>query len=203
MNQYGTEQKNRNKAVTNKLNLPRRAAIISAAKRCFERSGLHGASVSAIALEANLSVGQLYRVFQSKEEIIEEIVNNITSDKIEYMISHNLLRETDDVFSKEFSEVNEKLRKDNFLLMEINAEASRNNKILAIILTADKRLKEQGSIQLQRMYPDLNNDQVGMMLEFMAIVFDGISYRQNIYDAYEEKSRLRALYKEVFRYIVK
>ncbi len=52
----------------------RRAEIVGAAQKCFAEKGLHGASVADIAREAGLSVGQLYRIFASKEAIIEAIV---------------------------------------------------------------------------------------------------------------------------------
>ena len=55
----------------------RRAEIVAAAQRCFAAKGLHGASVADIAREAGLSVGQLYRIFASKEAIIEAIVSEI------------------------------------------------------------------------------------------------------------------------------
>ncbi len=60
----------------------RRAEIVVAAQKCFAEKGLHGASVADIAREAGLSVGQLYRIFASKEAIIEAIVSEIVNARV-------------------------------------------------------------------------------------------------------------------------
>lgn len=72
----------------------RRAEIVVAAQKCFAEKGLHGASVADIAREAGLSVGQLYRIFASKEAIIEAIVSEIVNARVGEMIdeNHNLAR---------------------------------------------------------------------------------------------------------------
>ena len=64
----------------------RRAEIVVAAQKCFAEKGLHGASVADIAREAGLSVGQLYRIFASKEAIIEAIVSEIVNARVGEMI---------------------------------------------------------------------------------------------------------------------
>ena len=52
----------------------RRAQILDAARNCFASSGFQGTSVDRIATEAGVSVGLLYRFFDSKAAIIEAIV---------------------------------------------------------------------------------------------------------------------------------
>ena len=51
----------------------RRDEILSAAQRCFVRSGFHQTSMQAICVEAGMSAGNLYRYFPSKESIIAGI----------------------------------------------------------------------------------------------------------------------------------
>ncbi|MGE5164964.1 MAG: TetR/AcrR family transcriptional regulator [Sphingobacteriales bacterium] len=51
----------------------RRSDILAAAQRCFARSGFHKASMQEICAEAQMSPGNLYRYFSSKEEIIAGI----------------------------------------------------------------------------------------------------------------------------------
>jgi AcrR family transcriptional regulator len=55
------------------LKLDRRAEILAAAQRCFARSGFHKASMQEICAEAQMSPGNLYRYFSSKEAIIAGI----------------------------------------------------------------------------------------------------------------------------------
>jgi len=48
----------------------KRQEILAAAKRCFLRSGLSGASTAQICAEAGISPGHLYHYFESKDAII-------------------------------------------------------------------------------------------------------------------------------------
>src|SRR3546814_14379418 len=48
----------------------RRDQVLDAAEACFRREGFHAASVNRIAAEAGMSVGHLYRYFDSKDDII-------------------------------------------------------------------------------------------------------------------------------------
>ena len=69
--------------MTSKLEIrhkQRQDEIINAARRCFRRCGFHAASMSQIASEAQLSVGQIYRYFANKDAIIEEMVRRIGND---------------------------------------------------------------------------------------------------------------------------
>jgi TetR/AcrR family transcriptional regulator, repressor for uid operon len=48
----------------------KRLEILTAARRCFERSGLKGASIADICKEAGISPGHLYHYFDSKDAIV-------------------------------------------------------------------------------------------------------------------------------------
>lgn len=48
----------------------KRQEILAAAKRCFLRSGLSGASTAQICAEAGISPGHLYHYFESKDAIV-------------------------------------------------------------------------------------------------------------------------------------
>ncbi len=52
----------------------RRGQILEAAERCFRARGFQASTVDQIAAEAGVSVGLLYRFFDSKSSIIEAII---------------------------------------------------------------------------------------------------------------------------------
>lgn len=52
----------------------RRAQILTAARTCFASSGFKATTVDDIAVEAGVSVGLLYRLFDSKTAIVEAII---------------------------------------------------------------------------------------------------------------------------------
>jgi len=51
-----------------------RDRIFEAAKKLFYKSGIRGVSVDAIAAEANTTKVTLYRVFESKDELIVKVL---------------------------------------------------------------------------------------------------------------------------------
>jgi len=52
----------------------RRAQVMNAARHCFAKFGFEATTVDKIAVQAGVSVGLLYRFYQSKAAIIEAIV---------------------------------------------------------------------------------------------------------------------------------
>ena len=55
----------------------RREQILTAARACFLRKGLHNTSMQDLIKEAGLSVGAVYRYFKSKDEIIAAIAEGV------------------------------------------------------------------------------------------------------------------------------
>ncbi|MDO7835417.1 helix-turn-helix domain-containing protein [Sphingobium sp. HBC34] len=53
-----------------------RSRILAAARSLFDNYGFHQTSMAELAMAAQVSVGQIYRLFKSKEDIIEAIVHD-------------------------------------------------------------------------------------------------------------------------------
>ena len=51
-----------------------RTAVLAAARDLFDSHGFHQTSMAELAASAHVSVGQMYRLFKGKEDIIEALV---------------------------------------------------------------------------------------------------------------------------------
>lgn len=180
--------------------LVRRAEIVSAAQACFAAKGLHGASVADIAREAGLSVGQLYRIFASKEEIIEAIVSEIVHARVEEMIRGNHDLERMALMLAGVIPPSASTITDSYLLMEINAEASRNPRLREILQQADRRLKEEGGRLTRHSHPEMSAAQIDAATELIAILTEGAAYRRELTTAAEaNKPAMAAIYRDLFQ----
>ena len=65
-------------------------------------------------------------------------------------------------------------KNDNYLLMEINAEASRNPRLREIMNQADRRLKEEGGRLTRHYHPEMTEAQISVACEFIAILTEGL-----------------------------
>lgn len=60
----------------------RRSQILEAARRCFRNRGFHQTTLRDIAHEFGMSVGHIYNYFESKESIIEALIEMQTAQFI-------------------------------------------------------------------------------------------------------------------------
>jgi TetR/AcrR family transcriptional regulator, repressor for uid operon len=102
--------------------------------------GFHSTSMAQIAAQAQMSVGQIYRHFPSKESLIEGIVQEDVSRQMS-----TLNEAPDKSFFELIATTNKKGIKDAAspkhlaLMLEIIAEAARNPKVLDIVLSNQRR----------------------------------------------------------------
>ncbi len=176
----------------------RRRQIVEAAKSCVVRYGFHAASMAQIAQQAQMSVGQIYRYFDSKESIIHAIVENIVEKRLSFLASE-LHTEMD--FPKTLSlrflnKPSEDVDDDN-LLLEVTAEAARNPIVAQIVQKADQQLYAQAVSRVRKHYPGLSEQQAMARVEFMAVLTEGTVFRRaTLLQA--EPTILESLYRDVF-----
>ncbi|MBL3216219.1 macro domain-containing protein [Klebsiella pneumoniae] len=90
-------------------------------------------------------------------------------------------------------------KSDNYLLMEINAEASRNPRLREILMQADRRLKEEGGRLSQRYHPGLSDARRNAASELIAVLTEGAAYRCELSASTPvDKADLEALYNMIF-----
>ena len=122
----------------------RRERLIEAARTLFAEHGFHGAGMAQIACLSGIKVGQIYRDFAGKEEIVGAIVE---ADLNAFLDEPALLAAiaTDDhagIRAWIGDLVLRKAHPDHApLLPEILAESARNERIAAIVRSSDSRVR--------------------------------------------------------------
>src|SRR6202035_3962911 len=112
-----------------------------AAEGCFRRNGLRGASIDAICAAAHMSPCHLYHYFDSKEAIIEALLES--HQKREAAAFEELTKEGDLVaaMSGWLDRRLRTVRPNSALSLEMRAEGTRNPAIARILNRVDRSVR--------------------------------------------------------------
>ncbi|WP_421855749.1 TetR/AcrR family transcriptional regulator [Marinomonas sp.] len=162
---------------TNKLpcnNDQRKQCIIDATEQHVLTKGFHKASMSEIAKTAGLSVGQIYRYYAHKDDIICALVEQLTQKRLQFMAS--FLDKTD-WLDRHFSEENQETHNMRIMHTEIQAEATRNPVIAKIYKESNMRLQNRAVIILQSRYPTITEKEALARIEMLVTLTEGLLVR--------------------------
>jgi len=115
--------------------IKRRKEIIDAAKQCFSDKGLAHTTMRDIAAGAELSLGNIYRYFESKEALIAAFIE---SDNNEWNEAFDWLDDGKN-FNKNLKEITKSyvdeiaVKSEMMLFLDILSEGLRNQKVLDLI----------------------------------------------------------------------
>jgi TetR/AcrR family transcriptional regulator, repressor for uid operon len=160
----------------------RREEILEAAQRCFVRSGFHGASMQEICAEANMSPGNLYRYFRSKEAIIAGICERNQAEAVEgFQAVDQAPNFMDGLFALARFHMVDQPEEDASLCVEIMAESRRNPEIAQLRQTLERDIKARLVEMLRRAAlrgeiaaaTDLDGAATMLM-----VLYDGMSWRR-------------------------
>ncbi|MBB6113146.1 TetR/AcrR family transcriptional regulator [Rahnella sp. Larv3_ips] len=190
----------------------RRDQIIAAARLCFRKHGFHGAGMAEIAKTSQLSVGQIYRYFDNKDAIIEEIVRRMVTNKIQLItgnahnlqqVAHNLAHRRIGNLSSPFKEdicmeQKEQAEIDHALMLEVAAEATRNPVVEKIWRDSEKQLFNEAKSFLSKSFPQFSDAEMTAKVESLAVICEGTAFRR-LTTAHADAERLEALYHRYFQ----
>ncbi len=117
----------------------RRKRIIEAAERAFVRHGFHAATMQHVAEEADMSAGNLYRYFPSKEAIVEQLCS-LEQESRGQSFAELLASERDisqAIFIGVRDHVIAKPPEKARMIIEIWAEAGRNGRVAEMTRSLD------------------------------------------------------------------
>ncbi|WKX27049.1 TetR/AcrR family transcriptional regulator [Tatumella ptyseos] len=176
----------------------RKDALIDIARKSFQQNGLHGTTLAVIAKDSTLSVGQIYRIFLNKEEIVEAVVNQIVSERVAQFLEQNHDLEQKAVLLANALPPTDSRRLDDALLMEINAESLRNPRLLAILQRADQKMKTEAIRMIRRHLPHVSEEALADSSELIAIIVEGVAFRRLYEQTPAQRERLLQWYKSLF-----
>jgi TetR/AcrR family transcriptional repressor of uid operon len=172
----------------------RQTEILTAAERCFARSGFHQASMQDICTEAGMSAGNLYRYFPSKEAIIAGICER---NRIDAAASFAAVHQAPNFFEGlaglAHHHLVEKTTDEVGLCAEIMAESRRNPQIAKIFQEIEGDVSRDLSDMLKRaveageIRADLDTHAAASVL---MVLGDGISWRRAVDPAFEPEAVL-------------
>jgi AcrR family transcriptional regulator len=183
------------------LKLDRRAEILAAAQRCFARSGFHQASMQEICAEAQMSPGNLYRYFPSKEAIIAGISERNRAEAAE---SFAAVAKAPNFFSglAELARHHlvERSTEEVSLCAEIMAESRRNPEIAGQYQHIETEVKA-GLVSMLRYAADrgeiAGNVDLDGAATMLMVLADGISWRRAVDPGFDAQIVLPLILKMV------
>ena len=134
----------------------RRRRITDAARKLFVRNGFHATSMAELATESGVAIGQIYRDFRSKEDVVAALVTADCGRLMMYGELEAAIAARDSTAVRawlaEFLDPGDG-RDDPRLFAEIVAESGRNPRIAAIFGTLHDELREHLSAALALLAP--------------------------------------------------
>lgn len=161
----------------------RRARILSAARQLFIQYGFHASGVARIAADSGVKVGQLYRDFACKEDIVAELVR---ADVVEFL-DEPALRAA--VEARDFALVRAWIARfleedpndvsSYALFAETFAEATRNDRVGAIVREIDALVRDNILRALVALAPgDHRAARRSELADFILAVGHGVLFRK-------------------------
>jgi AcrR family transcriptional regulator len=134
----------------------RRRHLLTTARNLFVEQGFHRTGVAQIAEASGIKVGQIYRDFDSKEDIIAAIVEQDVTEWLQEDVLATAVGQGDAAaireWTRRFGVVEESIDECR-MMSEIFAEAGRNERIAEISRRIDDRVRDSLITALAALVP--------------------------------------------------
>jgi AcrR family transcriptional regulator len=182
--------------------LSRRSHVLETARRLFIEQGFHQTGIAQIATASGIAVGQIYRDFESKEEIIEAICQS----DIESWLEEGALAEA--VAAKDRDAIKRWLERSSApvqfddrcqLIAEIVAEAGRNPRVAEIYRQIDNRVRQSLSAALAALTQSgASTENIEVMAEHILRLGAGAVCRRITYPQHRDRQINDPVEKAIF-----
>lgn len=134
-----------------------RTRILEAARKCFSEGGFHGTGMSAIAREAGMSQGLIYRYFTNKAAIIQAITEEQREERREALAGIATCSELVERLLEKIDAWRESGTSgpceggfDAAMFLEVSAEATRDADIAAVVMSQEPQIWEDFEALVRR-----------------------------------------------------
>ena len=155
--------------------------------------------MAEIAAEAGMSVGQIYRYFPSKEAIVHAIVERIVDQRLKSIVAPMPNEELAAVLAGRVVSVTEDgSRQDRILMLEISAEATRNEAVRKIAQDADRRVRAEAVRSIREQSASFSETEAAAIFEFFAALSEGTAQRR-VSGLRSDERALTEVYRRIFQ----
>ena len=134
----------------------RRRRVMQAARKLFIENGFHATGMAQVAKLSEVAIGQIYRDFASKEEIVAALVQEDCGRLMMYEVLEDAIRDGDPqavrAWLREFVQPSDN-PDDARLFAEILAESARSPRISAIFRQVQDELRAHMDEALEMLAP--------------------------------------------------
>ena len=177
----------------------RRDQVLTAAAECFRRKGFHAAGMAEISRTAGMSAGHIYNYFESKEAIIESIIEKDMEEM--FSIFEHFEGQPEDTLTVLLNGLNIGVQRhmdtgECAVDLEMLAEAGRNNKVAKLLRDADTQARNrmrQLLINERSVIKDIDEAELESRINVIFSVMAGLLLRKVLYPELTEETVLIAL----------
>ncbi|MGB2740378.1 MAG: TetR/AcrR family transcriptional regulator [Cognaticolwellia sp.] len=177
----------------------RRDQVLSAAADCFRRKGYHGAGMAEISRTAGMSAGHIYNYFDSKEAIIESIIEKDMEEM--FSIFQQFEDHPSDVLTALLDGLNVGVQRHMdsgscVVDLEMMAEASRNLKVATLLREADTQARARMKrllVSEKSVLKNQSEQEIESRINVIFSVMAGLLLRKVLYPELTEETVLIAL----------
>lgn len=177
----------------------RRLQVLEAASDCFRRRGYHGAGMAEISKTAGMSPGHIYNYFDSKEAIIEAIIERDMQEM--FSVFNGFLQAEGPLLDVMLAGCPDGVDKHldvekSALKLEMISEAARNDKVAALLQDSDREARRLMKQLLQRegsLVRDLPDAELDARICVLFAMFGGLMIRRTLNPALTSDTVLMAL----------
>ncbi|EAW28988.1 putative transcriptional regulator (TetR/AcrR family) protein [Alteromonadales bacterium TW-7] len=177
----------------------RRDQVLTAAAECFRRKGFHAAGMAEISRTAGMSAGHIYNYFESKEAIIESIIEKDMEEM--FSIFEHFEGQPEDTLTVLLNGLNMGVQRhmdtgECAVDLEMLAEAGRNVKVAKLLRDADTQARNrmrQLLISERSVIKDIDEVELESRINVIFSVMAGLLLRKVLYPELTEETVLIAL----------